>query len=121
MKIQKAILTPPSAKRTLGRPAFPDKCVDLLKEHTRSLCTQTGKTHALRRSRQEPKNQNQTHVHESKQPHKPDEEPTEPPMTKVFSPVDQLGLVSGHGIPSQDGRNVSEETLKRCFGTGFSF
>jgi len=60
-------------------------------------------------------------AHESRQPHKPDGEATEPPMTKAFSSVDQLGLVSGDGISSQDGRNVSEETLKRCSGTGFSF
>jgi hypothetical protein len=38
-----------------------------------------GKTHGPRRSRQERKNQNQTRTHESRQPHKPDEEPTEPP------------------------------------------
>jgi len=74
----KSSTEPAQREEALGRHAFPDKCVGLIKERARSLCTQTGKTHAPRRSRQEPKNQNQTHAHESKQPHKPDEEATEP-------------------------------------------
>jgi hypothetical protein len=32
MKTRKAILTPPSEKRTLGRPAFQDERVGLLEE-----------------------------------------------------------------------------------------
>jgi hypothetical protein len=50
----------------------------------------------------------------------PAESQQDPSMTKAFSSVDQLGLVSEHVIPSQDGRNVNEETLKHCSGTGFS-
>jgi hypothetical protein len=74
------------------------------------------KTHAPPRSRQESKNQNQTHAHESKQPHKSDEEATEP-KPELFScailvPRDSARNSHSHNLNASSTQSLREAPKK---------